>query len=637
MSTFNTNMTDAELRDLLKTALMEGGENDSLTETFIEMEKAFVFGTTATIAFPIGKEQELFSQLTNASAYKVAGKLGLKWLFTGLGATAIATGMIVYNQQQPETPPKAITALNTQKDTAVSQPNELILTDSLVQNPTIFTPLVVAKQTYELEQLSPAFSDPSVQLERSTREQETEASGIFKDSTNRFSRKANRRVNRSLRGLSNLIELAELPEMPEFPEMPELPEPAIEPLEPIDLGFIELDQRDQDSLSNIDTLFNNVKRIELDIEMGDIHLLPATGDQVRMHGFIHEIESKQSGSVLKIYAQKPEKRKHRACNNCEESMIHLEIPTGTTFIIVTSNGSITADNLSSSSGTLIANFGDINVSNCQVDLTATTTSGELQLINLTGSINATAEFGDLNLEHITGSVTAKANSGNINAQTIIGDALIESDFGDISVENLQGKLTLVSNSGMINLDSITGSHCIIQSSFGDVDITNIHAITTIEANSGNVHVNELTGDLVIDSDFGNVIIAGYWGKLLVNANSGNIVLNDINGDMHVSSQFGNLDINQSNGNAFFDVQSGNIDIKNMLLRDSLTVHVDFGNSKINLKNNIDELAFDIEATMGKAKINKGDMKLEKENGLIHTEKGRILVKGTANSGNISFN
>jgi hypothetical protein len=90
------------------------------------------------------------------------------------------------------------------------------------------------------------------------------------------------------------------------------------------------------------------------------------------------------------------------------------------------------------------------------------------------------------------------------------------------------------------------------------------------------------------------------------------------------------------GNVSVQANSGDINGNNVEVTDSLSVAVDFGNSDIELVNSADNLRFDVEASMGTAKIHKGNVKLEEEDGHIITDKGRISIKGTAQSGNVSF-
>lgn len=595
MDASNSIIGDAELRDLFKTLLMEGPEDNCLTETLINMEQTIAFSPEVLIPVPAGFEQQLLTGLnkTAAAGLKTAGKFGLKWLFTGLGGVCVATGIITYQQLNPENNRPATVFAATATDS--TQQQNPVKKDSLVpiQPSAISAPQDVTKPLTELALPSP------------------ETPGIVWTNTVSEAREMAYREDppapeeRALR-TDNLISQTVLP----------------------------------DSTGTQDSVFTSVKRLELILNNGDISITQVAGEQLTIRGMSPQLSANQSGGTLLVTDRKKTSGKTR-CRNCDtenrDMYLQIEVPAGTIIKLVSSNGMVKLDGIQAETCEVEAGFGDILISNCKAKTTVSAANGFLYMTGITGDIHAVSSFGDMELAEINGTIHAEIASGLFTGRKLTGALSVESDFGDVILDNIVGKLEVSTNSGTLRADSITGPSCTISSSFGDINLHEINAPAHITANSGNIEIEAMTGTLTVISDFGNITLRELNGNIRINGNSGDIDIHNLNGDMVVDSQFGNLDVRNSKGNAVLSLNSGNLDASDMELNDSLNLHIDFGNSKIGLKNDYDDIRFDVEASMGTVKITKGSMKLEKENGLILREKGRISIKGEVTSGNMTFN
>jgi DUF4097 and DUF4098 domain-containing protein YvlB len=596
MDASNSIIGDAELRDLLMTLLIEGPEDDCLTETLINMEQTIAFSPEVLIPVPAGLEQQLLTGLnkTAAASLKTAGKFGLKWLFTGLGGACVATGIIAYQQLQPNNDqPRARLAVTATKST---QQQDSVKNDSLapIQTPAISTPQDVTKPLTELALPSP------------------ETSGTV--------------------WFSAEPEVREMADREEPVESPELAFRTDHIISPAD---------SPDSLDVQDSVFTNVKRLELIIDNGDISISQVEGDQVTIKGLNPQISANQNNGTLLVTddLKKNIRKNHRVDRiiNIQGTFLQIEVPKGTTIKLVSTNGTVKLDGIQAETCEVEAGFGDVLISNCNAKTTVSATAGFLRMTGMTGDIHAKSSFGDMELADINGTIHAEIASGLFIGKKLTGAISIDSDFGDVVLENIIGKLEVQTNSGNLNADSISGPSFTITSSFGDIDLHKINAPSLVTANSGNIEIEAMTGTLTVISNFGNITLQEIEGNIKVDGNSGDIDIRNLDGDMVVDSQFGNLDVKNSKGNAILNLNSGDLNVRDMELNDSLNLHVDFGNSKIGLKNDYDDIRFDVEASMGVVKITKGSMKLEKENGLILREKGRISVKGEVSSGNMTFN
>ena len=638
----DSTLSDSQLRDMLKQVVLTGDDNDTLTKTLLDMEQKFVFATTATIAIPAAQEAALLTKLSGGAVYKTAAKLGLKWLFGGLGGVCVtATSILVYQQQQtpePQQQKPVITHIQQQPDTS----NFFVAskTDSVGSAPTISTPKEVTEQPYELLPLSPVSPIVSTPLER----QETVVVG---------------KIN-SKRSLTNLVFLA-----PEYVYLmqtkrhkgsmvaldnllfltPEIFAP-IDALE--ELG--ELDEIDRelehfswydDSSDSEDSIFapqyfDGVKTLNINVDFGNIHISQGTGNQVIIDEPGGLIATDQEKSTLSVFMKPTDEKGKKRCNEIPSFDLNIRVPAGTSLNVATSSGTVDIVDLEGKNCEVTNNFGDIVLTNCTADIKATASSGSITLTNITGKTDLHSYFGDVNLEHTQGATATHISSGNYVAHDVKGEITIQSDFGDISVVNALGNTTINSSSGSITLDSLSGEKCNINSNFGDLKLKNITAASSIVSNSGSIEIDRLAGNLVLNTQFGDVNIDDLTGNIRLYGNSGNIHVKDIIGDMVIDSQFGNVTLKETKGNVLVQANSGDINGRHVEVTDSLNVAIDFGNSDIELVNSANDLRFDVEASMGTASIHKGNLKLEEENGHIITDKGSISIKGSAQSGDISF-
>ncbi|OGS77430.1 MAG: hypothetical protein A3D31_10505 [Candidatus Fluviicola riflensis] len=626
---------------MLKQVVLTGDDNDKLTKTLLDMEQKFVFATTAAIAIPVAQEAALLTKLSGGAVYKTAAKLGLKWLFGGLGGVCVtATSILVY-QQQPQEPQQqkpVITHIQQYPDTS----NFFVAskTDSAGLTPTISTPKVT-EQPYELLPFSPVIPIVSTPLER----QEKVVEGNL----------------HSKRSLTNLVFWAPeyiymMQAMPErgsmacldglmflSPEMPELIEEYGGLPEPDQLWdfseapvFSWYDSSDAEDSIFAPQYFDGVKTLNINVDFGNIYISQGTGNQVIIDEPGGLITTDQEKSTLSVFMKPTGEKGKKRCNEIPSFDLNILVPAGTSLNVATSSGSVYIENLEGKSCEVTNNFGDITLKNCAAEVKATASSGSVTLTDITGKTDVHSYFGDVNLIHINGVTDTHISSGSFTASDVKGDLSIQSDFGDVSVSNVRGNTIINSSSGSVVLDSITGKDLTLNSNFGDLTLKDINAASSIVSNSGNVEIDRLAGNLVLNTQFGEVNIDDLTGNLQLYGNSGDIHLKDLIGDLVVDSQFGNVSLKDTKGNVVVQANSGDINGRHVEVTNSLTVAVDFGNSDIELANSADDLRFDVEASMGRASINKGNIKLEEDDGHIITEKGTISIKGTSQSGDISF-
>lgn len=579
---------DDELRDLLKHLLMEGEEGDSFTETLTNMEQQLAFAPGAPlIPVPLGKEAELMAGLNKtAAAAKIAGKaaLKMKWLFGGLGGVCVATGITYYATQQPSPDQPhvvASTSLNIQ-DTAAESANKQ--TDSLVHTP-IATAPEVTKQPQE------------------TNAQPLEVLPV-------------RSAGAVFRGFF------------QAPESPELPNNTTS-------LTILLSQK----LPAGGDVFEDITTIEGELDKGSLTLIKTSGKSVRVISDSEKLKVEQDGATLRLEEKDKMNRRNKSVENDETvPNITIEVPKGTIIRLKTGKGHITATGMKSEFISLLCSFGNVTMTDCDVTtVDARSLSGNVTLNSVKGTIKAASSFGDLKLNKVSGPmINATSTSGNLSGNDLEGNLVLHSGFGNLTLLNSSGKLHMTATSGNLVLEHFNGSSCIVDNHFGDCTINDIQAPLNITATSGKIDAKKCKGTVIIVSNFGDTNLEDIRGNLTVNATSGDIELNNIIGNIRAMSNFGDLSITHSEGDVSLEINSGSVEADDVLLNKSLQVRVNFGDCSMKLRNDYKDIAFRLESTHGKVKINKGNMNYEKENGLIVIDKGTISVRGNVANGNISF-
>lgn len=600
MNAFDSTITDRELRDLFKARILAADGDDFVTDKFIEMEAKLAFATPAVVFIPTGKEQELLSKLGMKSSAKLIGKVGLKWLFTGLSCATVAVATVVYKLNEDPEPKKpvvvaAVNAAPEQNDTTIVAPEiETVTTDSTKPTPAIL-PEIVTKPM--LEQLSPF--------------------------------------------LAEALPVARITP----PAMPTLPRGiavlGILPVEPPNYFFSM-------GSEETDTTFVGVNQLDVDAVQSNIFVKPSPDSKVHIRTVIptstnksdqeipiYPLEYERDGSTLHVNLNS-----NARCGSGHDpsAAMYIEIPEGVHMALRTTSGDIEVKGQRGGHCEAESDFGNVRITDCKVPVEAVANSGYIHITDVTGNVRADASFGDITLSSVNGTINAHASSGKINGTMLRGNTTIVSDFGAVELNRVSGMLSLQATSGKVTIDSLNAPTCNIYNSFGDVTLTNVQATTMLNVDSGNITVEDLTGDLTAESAFGNVSITKMKGKLILDGSSGDTKIMYLDGNLDLESDFGNIVLVQTKGAAVITSHSGSVTGKDMELTGDMEVNLDFGNGNFQLKNNYDDLSFNLETDFGKVKVAKGGLKKEAANGSIvmNVDNSKILITGKASTGSITF-
>ncbi len=175
--------------------------------------------------------------------------------------------------------------------------------------------------------------------------------------------------------------------------------------------------------------------------------------------------------------------------------------------------------------------GEVRIANMQGSLSADTGSGDVHVTDLTGDFNADTGSGDVFAEHLNGNLHADTGSGDIHvsgsqSQTLYADT----GSGDVLLTNVKGDMKLDTGSGDVKLDGASGSlHA--DTGSGDVIAKNYTAGASIWADTG-------SGDVLLNGDLSGM------RKLYIDTGSGDATLKTSAGlSMHLAAESDSGDVN----------------------------------------------------------------------------------------------
>lgn len=354
-------------------------------------------------------------------------------------------------------------------------------------------------------------------------------------------------------------------------------------------------------LTKIDTLFKNVKRVVIKLDFCDVDIKRGEADQVKVYGNIepnngsfivlgrkaikkseHFFKFDKKDEVLTVWMEtkKVNERMHSSDISNKSSVLNFEVPVNTAIEVNNTSGNVTVSGIESQNMSLQTSFGNLKAENITSNLIASSSSGNVCLININGPVKSTTSFGKQLLQNIHGDVTVTANSGDVTLREIKGNAEVSSTFGKQTFAGITGNIRSNASSGDLSFVNVIG---------------NINTLTSFGSQRYNIVI----------------------GNLNATASSGNININYINGSIKLKTTFGNI-----KGRAIRLVKSGDVNTSS-------------GDIHLNFLNEMKDLSFDLISNSGKLLVEKNSSKNSGENKLMVGE-GNVLVKGVSSFGNQTY-
>ncbi len=593
MSDFNINITDKEIRELLKLQLMESKEENALTQNLINMEATIAFANEPIILPSLNKEQDLIKKLNTKSI----SKFGLKsWFLSGLLTILVVGSALIMNNKKNENVPK----LNTTSVTISTQEktNKAIETIDFIESKNN------SPEVKKNEKIIAAIDSPKYSSDKKI--EATEYSPAITANNETSVQKSNSHENKTTNTNTSGA-----------------------------------------NLTNVDTLFIGVKRLEVNGLICDVNIKPGSNDKVSLKGDIkietkgvirgkydYKINYEKKDTVLKVWVEDKGTKNIVIRGSFKmEAFLNFEVPSNIDVVINSNKGNISVDGLQGKICNLNSSYGNITANNISTNVLLKSSSGDVALTEITGNVQAESSYGNQHFTNITGNLKTTCASGNIKLSTLKGDGDIVSSYGDISVNDCKGIMKLKASSGKIIASGIVGKTCNIQSSYGDIIAENIQAEDVMMVSkSGDITLTNVVGSLSLESSYGNQMLTGINGNIRTSSGSGNIKLEKVTGDIDITTTSGDVRANYTKGNFSAHVKSGSITGKQIELKDNLNLSASYGDIRMQIMNDVNDLSFDLQASYGSLKVDKNGKKFEGENGKLFLQQGKILVKGFSASG-----
>lgn len=209
------------------------------------------------------------------------------------------------------------------------------------------------------------------------------------------------------------------------------------------------------------------------------------------------------------------------------------------------------------------------------DVRTSTTSGDVQVTNISGSAHVNATSGDVLLREIGREAVVELTSGDIRAGEIGGDLRIVASSGSSDVKRIKGGLAVQATSGSVMAREVGGN-------------------AMVSLISGNLELKDCLGDVSFSTSKGNARIAGVYGGVNATTSSGELdvvivpvgekefYLNTSSGDVVLhyepAKNYGfKLDVNTCTGGIKADMAIKNI---NQISRTKLAGIVGNGKSRV---------------------------------------------------------
>lgn len=275
-----------------------------------------------------------------------------------------------------------------------------------------------------------------------------------------------------------------------------------------------------------DSLFNGIKRIEIDGDFFNIRVKTHAQNSVLFHKESHitarglhskiseyKVITEKKDSTLKIFIDCDGKKGVFIVGTLIiTAKMDLVVPEGTEVLIrnvsgdvqldglkgkktdiTTSSGSIKTENMVSTMN-LSSVSGDISSRNCTGAIKTVSSSGSQWIEGINGNVSATSVSGDLKLTTVKGELHAASSSGNHTLTAITGTIHSAVVSGDVKVTGCKGDLFIKTSSGdIIGKDNQLNSASQLESVSGDISMSFLNDIKDLsfdlQSISGNLSVN----------------------------------------------------------------------------------------------------------------------------------------------------
>jgi DUF4097 and DUF4098 domain-containing protein YvlB len=225
----------------------------------------------------------------------------------------------------------------------------------------------------------------------------------------------------------------------------------------------------------------------------------------------------------------------------------------------TSSGEI---KLSHVSGTVNAadSGGNISIEEVGGTLVTKTSSGSITVGKARAKAEAANSGGDIRIVEAGGDVVASTSSGSIKLSNVKGNVEVKDSGGDINIDSANGNVTASTSSGSIHLGSAGGEHVTLRDSGGNIETGEAAGTVTLETSSGSIKVKSARGELIARDSGGDIVIGDAGSGVTAQTSSGSIRINKARGVLELRNSGGDVIVQDAGSNAALSTSSGSIHV-----------------------------------------------------------------------------
>jgi putative adhesin len=139
---------------------------------------------------------------------------------------------------------------------------------------------------------------------------------------------------------------------------------------------------------------------------------------------------------------------------------------------------------------LVSTSGDIELSQMTGESRVQSTSGDITLRDLAQAV-VRVTAGDLDAVEVKGPLTVRATSGDLSAQQIHGNLRLETSTGDVEVHGVEGSVFISTSAGEVEVTAADCDSCVIETASGDITARVVSAprLVQVRSSSGSVDLD----------------------------------------------------------------------------------------------------------------------------------------------------
>jgi Toastrack DUF4097 len=263
--------------------------------------------------------------------------------------------------------------------------------------------------------------------------------------------------------------------------------------------------------------------LQVYVHPGSVKLIPTDKNEIVVK--TNPLVEEDSSLIKWEVKEKIVKLDFRNDTSTRPTQFEIQIPS-TLNLDLNVAGDVTAAAPLGGNLRIITGSGDVDLTDVNGSITASTDSGELYLKNIQGNATLTAKDGDIDVEVVSGDLEINNEDGDSYAKQVVGNVTAKSTDGDITIEDAEGNASLTTASGDVSVEKAVGLTT-INTTDGDIDLSAADNSIVIATDEGDISLKKITGPFEVKTETGGVIaevIPGRTGRGKITSREGDLEL-----------------------------------------------------------------------------------------------------------------